>query len=128
MSKTLSALCVVAPPLLLAAAPAPALLDTIDIQIAPQAFQLGRAQGGEVVVHTNIDFSDVNAATVYLEGIAAEHCKADNCGDLVAYFDEDTIEALVAPPSATLTLTGERDDGTPFSGTDTVTVTVWRGR
>lgn len=113
--------------LLVLAAAGPAL-DAVNIAIAPQTFQLGRDQGGAITVHAEIAFADVNTATVCLAGIPARSCKPDNRGELVAYFDEATVKALVAPPSATLTLTGQTNDGTPFAGVDTVVVTIWRGK
>ena len=92
------------------------------VLISPQTLLLGEEQGGSVVVHMEIPYSQVNSSTVALDGVQALWTKADLRGDLVAYFDEVAIKAIVAPPSATLTLTGNLHDGTPFAGSDTVQV------
>ncbi|MBU0641069.1 MAG: hypothetical protein KKB50_19595 [Planctomycetes bacterium] len=96
----------------------------IVIAIAPHTLLLGFEQGGSVVVHADIPYAEVNADTLALDGIAAAWAKPDDCGNLVAYFDEAAVKAIVAPPSATLTLTGETKSGSPFTGSDTVQVKV----
>ncbi|MFH1749236.1 MAG: DUF5666 domain-containing protein [Planctomycetota bacterium] len=98
--------------------------QAIVIAIAPHTLLLGFDQGGSVVVHADIPYANVDAATVALDGIAAAWTKSDDCGNLVAYFDEAAVKAIVAPPKATLTLTGNTQDGTPFTGFDTVQVKV----
>ena len=92
------------------------------VLISPQTLLLSSEQGGSVVVHMVIPYSQVDSSTVVLDGVPALGTKADLRGDLVAYFDEVAIKAIVAPPSATLTLTGNLHDGTPFAGSDTVQV------
>ena len=94
----------------------------IVVAISPHTFLLGTEQSGLVVVHADIPYSQVNTSTLTLNGIAALRAKADLCGNLVAYFDEAAVEATVVPPSATLTLAGNRLDGTTFTGSDTVRV------
>ncbi len=105
---------------------APVLASAVDqqlvIKIAPQRLLLSDVQSGTVVVHAEIDYDVVDTASVLLEGVPALHTKADLRGELVAYFDEAAIKALVSPPRATLTLTGTTIDGTAFSGSDTVKV------
>ncbi len=96
--------------------------DPIGVAVSPQALLLGFEQGGFVVVHTDVPYSGVDVSTLTLNGVAVESTKADDCGCLVAYFDEDAIKALVAPPSALMTLCGAMEDGTTFSGSDTVKV------
>lgn len=96
--------------------------DPIGVAVSPQTLLLGSEQGGFVVVHTDVPYRDVDKSSVTLSGVAAESTKADLCGCLVAYFDEDAIKALVAPPSVVLTLTGSKSDGMTFSGSDTVKV------
>ena len=100
----------------------------IVVAISPQTLLLGSEQGGSVVVHADIPYAEVDAATVALDGIAAASTKPDLCGNLVAYFDEAAVKAIVEPPSATLTLTGETQDGTPFAGSDTVQVRLHSGK
>jgi len=94
----------------------------IVVAIAPHTLLLGSDQGGSVVVHADIPYNQVDTSTLVLDGIAAASTKPDCCGNLVAYFDEAAVKAIVAAPSATLTLTGETQVGAPFDGSDTVQV------
>lgn len=94
----------------------------IVVAISPHTFLLGTTQSGSVVVHADIPYSQVDVDTLALNDIEVLHTKADLCGNLVAYFDEAAVKAIVAPPSATLTLTGELLDETLFTGSDTVRV------
>lgn len=96
--------------------------DPMGIAVSPQTLILSQDQGGAVTVHTAIPYSDVDLTSLYLNGISAGGAWADNCGNLVARFSEAAIEALVAPPSAVLTLRGSLADGTPCAGSDTVRV------
>ncbi|MBN2445287.1 MAG: hypothetical protein JXO22_01075 [Phycisphaerae bacterium] len=90
--------------------------DTTGISIAPQTLLLSQAQSGRVTVHTGVPFA--GQTDVVLEDIAAVSVYSDDCGYLVAKFDEDAVKAIVAPPSATLTLYIEGVD----VGSDTVRV------
>jgi hypothetical protein len=94
----------------------------IAISIAPNTIVLGCDKGDRVTVHTDIALGVVDRATVELSGVSPLLIKADNRGNLVAKFDQASIEALVAPPDATLVLTGMTKDGVAFSGSDTVRV------
>ncbi len=99
--------------------------DPLGVAVSPQTLLLGSAQGGSVVVHTDgLPYSSVDPKSVTLNGIAATATKADLCGDLVAYFSESAVKAIVSPPSATLTLSGSKLDGTTFSGSDSVKVVM----
>jgi hypothetical protein len=97
---------------------------TIDvcITVSPSTIVLGLDKGAAVTVHTDIPLGAVDRASVALSGVPAALTKADNRGNLVAKFRQEAIEALVAPPEATLVLTGMTRDGVPFSGSDTVRV------
>ncbi len=94
------------------------------IAIAPSTLLIGVEQGGAVTVHTNIPFGVVDASSLALNGIAARAVFADNQGDLVAKFSEAAIEAMAAPGTMTLTLTGSYADGEAFEASNTVTVKV----
>ena len=94
----------------------------IAITVSPSTIVLGYDKGDRVTVHTDIPLAQVDRASVTMNGITPLFVKADNCGDLVAKFDQASVEALVEPPSATLTLTGLTIDGAPFSGSDDVRV------
>jgi hypothetical protein len=96
--------------------------EEVLITVSPATIVLGCDKGSLVTVHTDIPLSVVDRGSVELNGIAALYTKSDNRGNLVGKFDQAAIEAIIAPPEATLVLTGETLDGIPFSGTDTVRV------
>lgn len=93
----------------------------LEIQISPATLVIA-SPGPWVTVHTNVPYSTVDGSTVELEGIPATSTFADDCGDLVAKFVRDDICAIVAPPEATLTLTGYKHDGEFISGSETIVV------
>jgi len=93
----------------------------IAIVISPAVLTLD-TPGTWVTVHTDIACSQVDGATLRLSGVVPDVIKSDNHGDLVAKFVRGDIEAIVAPPEATLTLTGLTVSGTPFAGSDTIVV------
>ncbi len=96
----------------------------IEITISPRTLSLGSLSGSNtgVTVHADVPLSEVDTTTLELEGIPVVYAKSDNHGDLVAKFDRDDVCAVVAPPSATLTLIGCKLDGTPIAGSDTISV------
>ena len=97
--------------------------DPLGVAVSPQMLLLNSDQSGTVVVHTDgLPSSAVVPGSVKLNGVPALGTGADACGDLVASFDEKAIKAIVEPPAAALTLTGEYTEGGTFSGTDTVKV------
>lgn len=93
----------------------------VHIDIAPHTIVLSSAAEC-VTVHAEIALSAVDAGSVRLEHLTPYLVKADSRGELVAKFDSEAVKAIVAPPSATMTLTGMTKDGQPFSGTATVAV------
>jgi len=94
----------------------------VDVQVSPHTIVLGLDKGSAITVHTDIAYSAVDGASVALSGVAATSTFADSCGNLVGKFSQASIEAIVAPPSATLVLIGMTKDGMAFSGSDTVRV------
>ncbi len=94
----------------------------IAISVSPQTIVLGCDKGARVTVHTDIRLAVVDRASLTLSGVSPVLVKADSRGNLVAKCDQASIEALVAPPEATLVLTGATKDGVPFGGSDTVRV------
>jgi len=80
------------------------------------------AKGQWLTIHADIPLGVVDTASVYVNGVAVDWTKADAQGNLVAKFCLDDVLAVIAPPSATLTLTGTTKLGATFSGTDTVKV------
>ncbi|MFH1688911.1 MAG: hypothetical protein ABIE42_01575 [Candidatus Eisenbacteria bacterium] len=97
----------------------------VDITIAPKTLSIdseASCDEGGVTVHADIPYSDVDHSTLALEGVPVLSTKPDGRGNLVAQFDRAEILPLVAPPSATLTLTGAKVDGTPIAGSYTISV------
>ncbi|UCE61304.1 MAG: hypothetical protein JSU63_06065 [Phycisphaerales bacterium] len=103
---------------------ADALISDIVIAVSPSTIVLGCDKGSSVTVHADIPFASVDRASVEMDGVVPYLTKADNRGDLVAKFNQQAIEAIVAPPAFTFTLTGVTVGGEPFSGSDTVRVMV----
>lgn len=102
--------------------------DAIGVAVSPQKLLLGTVQSGSVLVHTSISFSSVATSTLELNGLPAAGAFADSLGHLVASFHEAEVKAIVAPPMATLTLTGSYLSGESFGGSDVVAVETYRGR
>ena len=93
----------------------------VPIVVSPSTINL-QAAGTWVTVHAEIDYSDVEAASVTLNGIPVKATFADNRGDLVAKFSVVDVRGIVEPGMAQLTLSGTTRDGDTFSGTDAVRV------
>lgn len=93
----------------------------IEIVVSPKTLVLG-STGPWVTVHTDIALSAVDSSTLTLNDIHVTLAKSDARGNLVAKFRQSAVEAMVAPPEATLVLKGARKDGTLFSGSDTIRV------
>jgi hypothetical protein len=91
--------------------------------VAPNTLQLSKVQAN-VTVHTAIPYGAVDTATLEMNGLRPLAVGWDTCGDLVAKFSEGEVKALavVAPPEATLTMTGVLVNGEPLSLTGTVQV------
>jgi len=100
----------------------PFCVTEVDILVSPQTILLGENQGGEVSVHTEIAYNSVDTDSLELNRVPAMSAGSDAPGDLVAKFPEDAIKALVAPPSAVLTMTGATLNGGTFTGSDEVKV------
>jgi hypothetical protein len=93
----------------------------VEIMVSPSMIVL-KEEGNWVTVHAVLPYSSVEPETVALNGVPAALTFADDCGDLVAKFELEDICAIVAPPEATLTLTGVTTGGEIFEGIDTVRV------
>ena len=96
-------------------------VEQIEIVISPNTMVLD-SQGVWVTVHADISYYAVDKINLQLNGIEVAWTKSDNLGDLVVKFSLDEVKEIVSPPSAELTLTGYRNDGTPFVGTDSIRV------
>ena len=108
--------------LLVSAAPTDATAGDVAVVVAPKTLLLSELQGGEITVHATIAYSQVDCATLTLNGIPVTWTKADSRGELVAKFDEAAVKAIVSAPSAVLTLKGATVDGEAFEGSATVRV------
>ncbi len=97
-------------------------VETVEIQVAPHTMLLSSVQSGEVTVHVDIPYSLVVESTIFMNGIAVSWTKADDCGDLVAKFDEAAVKGVLELPSTILTLSGTTTEGVDFAGSDTVKV------
>jgi len=93
----------------------------ITTKITPRALVLV-SEGTVVTVHTDIAYYSVDTASLTLNGIPISWTKSDARGQLVAKFNQDDVKNIVAPPSATLELSGTTKEGQSFSGTDTIAV------
>ena len=91
------------------------------ITISPKTLVLS-SEDTIVTVHSNIPYASVNTVSLTLNGISANFSKADSCGDLVVKFGRADVKDIVEPGIATLTLSGELKDGSPFEASDTITV------
>jgi hypothetical protein len=95
--------------------------EGICITVTPKTLVLDNFSG-DVTVHSNIAFSEVNPDSLDINGIAPYLVTSDDCGHLVAKFDADLVKAIVSPGQVTLTLSGVLMDGEPFTASDTITV------
>ena len=104
--------------------PAAALSDDIQIDVAPNVLNI-QSEGEIVTVHTDIAYSAVVGATVFLNGVPIEYWKADARGNFVAKFVMDeikTLDGLIIGDYNTLVLIGYTTDGDPFIGEQEIKV------
>ena len=93
----------------------------IFVKVSPNTIVIA-SLGDWITVHTNIAYGIVDTSSVTLNGVPVAWTKSDLRGNLVAKFTQADIKAIVAPPEATLELSGLTTGGEPFTGSDTVTV------
>lgn len=89
-----------------------------EIRISPSTLNLN-SNGAVVTVHTDILYDDVKVSSVYLNGVAIESWKADDCGYFVAKFSRDEIQkidGLVTGDFNTLQLLGATINEDTFLG------------
>lgn len=97
---------------------------SITIDVAPATLNI-QSDGVVVTVHTDIAYSYVDFSSVYLNGVAINSSKIDNCGFFVAKFLMDEIKALeglIIGDYNTLTLVGVTTSGDSFIGTQDIMV------
>jgi hypothetical protein len=106
--------------------PAAALSAEIPIQIdvAPNVLNI-QSQGAIVTIHTDIAYSAVDGASVYLNGVAIQWWKADARGNFVAKFVMDeikTLDGLIIDGYNVLVLNGYTTGGDTFIGEQEIKV------
>ena len=106
--------------------PAAALSAEIPIQIdvAPNVLNI-QSEGAIVTVHTDIAYSAVVGASVFLNGVAIQWWKADARGNFVAKFVMDeikTLDGLIIDGYNVLVLNGYTSDGDTFIGEQEIKV------
>jgi len=96
----------------------------IEIDVAPNVLNIQSASV-VVTVHTDVAYSLVVGSSVYLNGVAISHWKADARGNFVAKFSSDEIKSLDGlkiDDYNTLVLTGYTSEGDAFIGTQEIKV------
>ena len=96
----------------------------IAIDVSPNVLNI-QSKSEIVTVHTDIAYSLVVGATVFLNDVAIDWWKADDRGNFVAKFNSDeikTLDGLVIGEYNMLTLTGFTTDEEAFIGTQDILV------
>jgi len=96
----------------------------IQIDVAPNVLNI-QSQSTVVTVHTDIDYNLVVGSSVFLNGVAIDHWKADDRGNFVAKFLSEeikTLDGLIIGDYNTLTLTGFTTEEEAFIGTQDIMV------
>jgi len=118
------ALCLMALAVIGFQASTPCCAFDIEIDIAPAVLNL-QNKGQVVTVHTDIAYGLVDVSTVYMNGVAINSWKADDCGNFVAKFlieEIKSLEGLVIDDYNTLQLVGVTIDGEAFAGAEDILV------
>ena len=105
-------------------APAKCYGFDIEIDVSPNVLNI-QSESTIVTVHTDIAYSLVVGASVFLNDVAIDWWKSDDRGNFVAKFDSDeikTLGGLTIGGYNTLTLNGFTIDGEAFIGTQDIMV------
>lgn len=94
-----------------------------EIEVAPQTLNL-QNQGAVVTVHTDLPYSSVSSAEVWLEGQPIFFSKSDAQGYFVAKFEMEAIQGLDLDVGSwnELCMEGKMKNGDSFRGVDEVRV------
>ena len=106
------------------AAPAVGSAEEITIEIAPSTLNI-QSNGKVVTVHTDVPYSDIEVASVFLGGVLIHSWKADDRGYFVAKFLTDDIKGiggLIIDDYNTLTFIAVTKGGVALSGSSDVMV------
>jgi len=120
----LPVMCFIALALVFFQGPAQCQAYEILIDVSPNVLNIQSAST-IVTVHTDIAYSIVVGATVFLNGVAIDWWKSDDRGNFVAKFVSDeikTLEGLIIGDYNTLTLNGFTTGGEAFIGTQDIMV------
>jgi len=104
--------------------PSTALGFEIVIDVAPNVLNI-QSESKVVTVHTDIAYSLVVGASVYLNDVEISHWKSDNRGNFVAKFlanEIKTLDGLIIGDYNTLVLTGYTAGNDAFIGTQDIMV------
>ena len=96
----------------------------IVIDVSPNVLNI-QSQSTIVTVHTDIAYSLVVGASVFLNNVAIDWWKSDDRGNFVAKFMSDeikTLDGLIIGEYNTLVLTGYTTDGEAFIGKQDILV------
>jgi len=98
-------------------------VQNIQIQVSPNVLNIG-SKGEVVTVHTDLPYSSVTGASVFLNGVPISWWKSDDRGYFVAKFDMDKVkyEAGLIVGENMVVLTGMTKDGVQFTGQQTLKV------
>ena len=120
----LALVCCMALALVFFQAPAKCYGFDIEIDVSPNVLNI-QSQSTVVTVHTDIAYSSVVGATVFLNGVAIDWWKSDDRGNFVAKFMSDeikTLEGLIIGDYNTLVLNGYTTGGEAFIGEQDIMV------
>lgn len=92
-------------------------LQKIEIQVSPNVLNIG-SKGEIVTVHTDLPYSLVTGASVFLNDVPISWWKSDDSGFFVAKFDIEKVkyEAGLVVGENKVLLTGLTTAGVQFSG------------
>ncbi len=120
----LAAFCCMALALIFFQMPAECHAFDIEIDVSPNVLNI-QSQSTIVTVHTDIAYSLVVGASVFLNGVAIDWWKSDDRGNFVAKFLSDeikTLDGLIIGDYNTLTLNGFTTGGEAFIGKQDIMV------
>ena len=116
--------CCMALALVIFQVPAKCYALDIEIDVSPNVLNI-QSESTIVTVHTDIAYSLVVGASVWLNGVAIDWWKSDDRGNFVAKFESDeikTLDGLIIGDYNTLTLNGFTNGEEAFIGTQDIMV------
>ena len=98
-------------------------IENIQIQVSPNILNIG-SSGEIVTIHTDLPYSSVKGASVFLNNVPISWWKADDRGYFVAKFDIDKVkyEAGLVVGDNKVVLTGFTTNDQQFTGTQILKV------